>query len=198
MVTMTNKSLGVAVSKRTWLDDKCLELLSDRNNYVPIHYIQMQQFCNNQCKEMKHIAQLADQLAILTGDDQIPKFLQSRLTEEGQLHVVPHFYGISKIHKKPVKVRPIIPFHSAIQNPATKLCSKLLKPIVALVPTNIIGTKDMALKLSKLQLAPNHSWYFVTSDVVAFYPNIPLENCDLKRFGDFHKFAIFCTTADSL
>jgi hypothetical protein len=117
----------------------------------------MQQFCNDQCKAMEHIAKLVDQLALHTGDNQIPKFLWSRITKEGQLHIMPRFYSIPKIHKEPVKVRPIIPCHSAIQNPAAKLCSKLLKPIVTSVPTNIIGTKDMALKLSKLQLANNRS-----------------------------------------
>jgi hypothetical protein len=76
-----------------------------------------------------------------------------------------------------VKVRPIVLCHSAIQNPATKLCSKLLKPIVELVPANIKGTKDLALKLSRLMLDSSRSWYFVTGDVVAFYPHIPLDKC---------------------
>jgi hypothetical protein len=53
VVTMTDKNLGVVVSERTWLDGKCLELLADRENYVPIHHIQMQQICNDQCKAME-------------------------------------------------------------------------------------------------------------------------------------------------
>jgi hypothetical protein len=177
VVTMTDKNLGVAVSERTWLDGKCLELLADRNNYVQIHDIQMQQFCNDQCKAMEELAELADQLCYHTNSDQISKFFRSLKTEEGKPHVVPTFYGIPKIHKEPVKVRPIIPCHSAIQNPAAKFCSKLLKPIIESVPTNIIGSKDMALKLSKLKLLPNRQWYFVTGDVVAYYPNIPLDEC---------------------
>ena len=55
--------------------------------------------------------------------------------------------------------------------------SKLLKPIIESVPTNIKGTKDLALKLSKLELPCKCTWYFVTGNVVAFYPNIPLDKC---------------------
>jgi hypothetical protein len=79
--------------------------------------------------------------------------------------------------KEPVKFRPIIPCHSAIQNPAAKYVSKKLKPLVEGSPTIIHGSKDLAIKLSNLVLIPGAQWYVVTGDVVAFYPNIPLENC---------------------
>jgi hypothetical protein len=35
---MTDKNLGIAVSERTWIDDKCLELLNDVEvNYTSLH-----------------------------------------------------------------------------------------------------------------------------------------------------------------
>jgi hypothetical protein len=76
-----------------------------------------------------------------------------------------------------VKMRPIIPCHSAIQNPAAKYISKKLKPIVESAPTILKGTKDLAIKLSKVNLDRNRQWYIVSGDVVAFYPNIPLDEC---------------------
>jgi hypothetical protein len=85
---------------------------------------------------------------------------EAKKMEEGKSHVVLLFYRIPKIHKEPVKVQPMIPCHSAIQNPAAKFCSKMLKLIVISVPTiatNIIGSKDMAIKSSKLQLLPGCS-----------------------------------------
>ena len=90
--------------------------------------------------------------------------------------MVPCFYGIPKIHKEPVKLRPIIPCHSAVQNPAAKYVSKGLKPIIKSAPTILHGTKDLAIKLSKLKLT-DQKYFIVTSDVVAFYPSIPMENC---------------------
>ena len=88
---------------------------------------------------------------------------------------VPRFYGIPKIHKYPVKFRPIIPCHSVVFNPAAKFISKKLKPIIMSAPAIIHGSKDLAIKLSKLKLQPGRKFFIVTGDVVAFYPNIDLD-----------------------
>jgi len=37
IITNTDKNLGIAVSERTWLKEKCLELLNDEENYTFIH-----------------------------------------------------------------------------------------------------------------------------------------------------------------
>jgi hypothetical protein len=92
-------------------------------------------------------------------------------------HKVPQFYGIPKIHSTPVKMRPIVPCFAAIQNPAAKFCSKRLKPIVQSAPTIIHGSKDLAIKLSKVKINRHRRKYIVTGDVVAFYPNIPIQQC---------------------
>ena len=62
-------------------------------------------------------------------------------------------------------------------NPCAKFVSKELKPLILAAPTVIHGSKDLAIKLSKLKILPRHRWYFVSGDVVAFYPNIPLDSC---------------------
>lgn len=174
IVTNTDKNLGIAVSERTWIEEKCLELLSDRENYTPIHRIMMQQYCDKQCTDMEFIAAIADDF--LPGN-QIGKFLRSKITPKGSEHAVPVFYGIPKIHKLPVKMRPIVPCHSAIQNPAGKYVAKKLKPIVESAPTVLHSSKDLAIKLSKVKLDPSRQYFIVTGDVVAFYPNIPMQKC---------------------
>ena len=62
-------------------------------------------------------------------------------------------------------------------NPAAKLVSKRLQPIVESAPNIIHLTKDLVQKLSKLNIDTTRKWYIMTGDVVAFYPNIPLEKC---------------------
>ncbi|KAL5498076.1 hypothetical protein ACEPAH_2206 [Sanghuangporus vaninii] len=62
-------------------------------------------------------------------------------------------------------------------NPAAKYVSKKLKPLIKAVPTILHGTKDLAIKLSKLELQPGRRFFIVTGDVVAFYPNIPIRKC---------------------
>jgi hypothetical protein len=67
--------------------------------------------------------------------------------------------------------------HSVIQNPTAKYISKKLKPLVEVAPTILKGTKDLAIRLSKINLDSNHQWYLVSSNIVVFYPNVPLEQC---------------------
>ena len=187
VVTQTDKNLGLAVSKRAWIIDKCLELLTNPKDYQPLTEIEANQILDRKCDIMQ---QLADEVGyynelVLKEGSSLDEFLRSKVTPlkddkgGGYLHPhqVPTFYGIPKIHKEPVKMRPIIPCHSAIMNPAAKYVSKKLKPIVKLAPTIIHGTKDLAIKLSQLTLTPGRKFYIVTGDVVAFYPNIPLQKC---------------------
>ena len=176
VVTMTDKNLGIAVSERTWLDEKCLDLLHDEANYTQLHPLTAQQICDKQCTDMEVIANYADNILSDSGN-QLGKFFRHRITEKGQQHVIPVFYGIPKIHKEPVKMRPIIPCHSAIQNPAAKYVSKKLKPLIEAAPSILKSTKDMVIKLSKINLDINRRWFLVTGDVVAFYPSIPLKKC---------------------
>ena len=180
IVTMTDKNLGLAVSERTWIITKCLDILNNKKDYTPLSSIDKQRILDKKCSDMKYISALAQEIHELKWSaipKDLPNFLGSKVTEVGGKHVVPTFYGIPKIHKQPVKMRPIIPCHSAIMNPAAKYVSKQLKPLIEGSPTIIHGSKDLAIKLSKLSLTPGRHWYIVTGDVVAFYPNIPLNKC---------------------
>jgi hypothetical protein len=109
--------------------------------------------------------------------NQLRKFFWHHIMVKGEQHVIPVFYGIPKIHKEPIKMQPIILYHSAIQNPTTKYISKKLKPLVEAVPTILKGTKNLVIRLSKIDLNRNHQWYLVSGNIVAFYPNIPLKQC---------------------
>ena len=198
IVTGTDKNLGLAVSKRTWVQEKCLDLLNDTNNYERINEETANRIFDRQCAEMERISDLVKASSI-PFNKQLVGFLRSQVSEhqrgpKGERvyinkppHKAPVFYGIPKIHKEPVKMRPIIPCHSAIQNPAAKFISKQLKPLIQGASTIIHGTKDLAKKLSEINIDRNRRWFIVTGDVVAYYPNIPLDKAlqvvyDLWRF----------------
>jgi len=74
-------------------------------------------------------------------------------------------------------MRPIVPCHSAIQNPAAVFAYKQLKPFLDERPYVLKGTKDLAIRLSKLKLKPYRSYFLVSFDIVAYYPNVPLDRC---------------------
>jgi hypothetical protein len=175
VVTGTDKNLGIAVSRKDWIIQKCQDALSSVNDYRRTHGSRSNNILAEKCSQMRRTQQRA--LDNWELGKQLAEFLRSKITLKGKTHHIPTFYGIPKIHKVPTKMRPIIPCHSAIMNPAAKFASKRLKPIVESAPTIIHGTKDLAQKLSKLRIDPSRKWYIVTGDVVAFYPNIPLSRC---------------------
>jgi hypothetical protein len=47
-----DKNLGIAVSERTWLKEKCLDLLNDSNNYLFINPLTAIQKLDKKCTEM--------------------------------------------------------------------------------------------------------------------------------------------------
>ena len=181
VVTPTDKNLGLAVSERTWLISETQKMLNDERNYRRLQYLEVDAILR---KKYQQIRDIADNVEFVVELEQyhVSKWLRHKLPNlENKTFktagVIPRFYGIPKIHKNPAGFRPIIPCHSALQNPCSKLISKVLKPIIQSAPAIIHGSKDLAIKFSQLQLAPGRRWYIVTGDVVAFYPNIPLDKC---------------------
>jgi hypothetical protein len=109
----------------------------------------------------------------------VPPTVRKGVTLSKEQHLclvkIPKFYGIPKIHKDPVKMRPIVPCHNALQNPVAKFVSKQLKPFIAELPGVCIGTKQMSSDLRKLHLPRHESIWIVSGDIVAYYPNIEVE-----------------------
>ena len=55
--------------------------------------------------------------------------------------------------------------------------SKQLKSLVMAQPHILHGSKDLARKLSQLKLDARRKRWIVSGDIVAYYPNIPLNKC---------------------
>jgi hypothetical protein len=184
VITQTDKNLGSAVVTREWIIAGGHKLLGDEANYRKVTGEQVLEATERLVKKVKTIATKPDAYGntVLDWFPQLSKFLCGKIPKnsEGDLprtledFKFPNFYVIPKIHKTPTAYRPIVPCHSCVQEPAAKVVSKYLKQILAIYPTIISGSKDLARKLSSLQqLNANRKVYIITGDIVAFYPNIP-------------------------
>ena len=90
-------------------------------------------------------------------------------------HTYQNFMDFLKyICKTLVKMRPIIPCHSTLQNPAAKYVSKVLKDILANRPFILNGMKDLAIRLNQAKISSTCKKFLVSFDIIVFYPNIPL------------------------
>ena len=176
VVTMTDKNLGLAVSERDWLISNELKLLVDKRNYKELSKIEADKIMLRKEELMIELADMVDD-HIFLHELNLQRYFKSKLTRTGEEIQYPQFHGIPKIHKKPTGFRPIVPCHSVSFNPAAKFVSKELKPIVREAPSIIHGTKDLFTRLSQLSIEPRRKFFFVTGDVTAYYPNIPLKSC---------------------
>jgi hypothetical protein len=177
IITGTDKNLGMAVSHREWYNIQCEALLSNTDHYRVLDTHEVMHYLTKQCTRMDYLADLATTLReSVKGGAQLPGFFRSKITKTGERHHVPAFHGIPKIHKTPTGMRPIIPCHSAIQNPAAKFVSKILKPIISDTESILQSSRQFCNELSNLHIHRDRKTWLITGDVVAFYPNVPLQS----------------------
>ena len=175
VITMTDKNLGLAVSERDWLIRNELKLLEDERNYKQLSKSNADSIMKSKIEKMKLLSYTTENHLFLN-ELKVHDYFRSLIPLEGE-YIYPQFHGLPKIHKKPTGFRPIIPCHSVCFNPAAKFVSKELKPLILSAPSIIHGTKDLFIRLSQLRIKPGRKFYFVTGDVVAYYPNVPLQQC---------------------
>ena len=184
VVLSTDKNLGCSIVTMNWFITNTQALLDDVSNYIPLSKHQKLTYIEKKIKEIESLASQID------NNKQLAQFLMQFILEleEGQcryhynqLHriKISQFYGIPKIHKNLVKCWPIALCYSALQNPAAKLLSKLLKPIIGECQYIISGTKQLMDMLCNVQLQEGRLWTLITGDVVMFYPNIPLNDVEV-------------------
>jgi len=175
IVLPTDKNLGCAVVTRQWFLDGGFTLLSEELNYRELDATERDAIIG---KTHTSVVEAAAFVEEFLQHPQLANFLPSKIPEDAEADpVIPTFYVIPKIHKTPVKFRPIVPCHSAMQNPCAKYVSKMLKPLLAERPYLLRGSKDLALKLKNLHIPPGRKAWLVSGDIVAFYPTIPTDKC---------------------
>jgi len=155
-------------------------------------------------KAVRELADLTENSVRYGTSTQLSDFFQSQILDpfDENLRKLPKFYMIPKIHKTPVSARPILPYHSVVQGPAGKFVSKMLKGIMKTKQGIIHRSKDLALKLHSLKSLPPVKFddggmkrlYFVSGDVVAFYPNVDVQKAHqiasdylIEYYGSFGK-----------
>jgi len=194
VVTMTDKNLGLAVSERDWILSNELKLLQDVRNYKELSLLEANVIMKDKGKIMVELSDMV-QDHIFLSELRLDEYFKSLVTEKD--HVYPQFHGLPKIHKQPTGFRPIIPCHSVVFNPAAKFVSKELKPLIKAAPSIIHGTKDLFTRLSQLRIESRRKWFFVTGDVVAFYPNVPLKLC-MDVVCDMYEQWLFSTSKEGV
>ncbi|KAK9238950.1 hypothetical protein V1525DRAFT_68284 [Lipomyces kononenkoae] len=99
--------------------------------------------------------------------ERIGKYLQ----ESARHFELPNFHLLPKVHKVPLKGRPIIPSHSWLTSNASRFLSHYLNALLADFPWIITTTKDYVTRIRAVQIQP-YKPILVTGDITSMYTNI--------------------------
>ena len=85
----------------------------------------------------------------------------------------PKFYGLPKIHKTNIPLRPIVSSRGSVTSGVAKVLAKTLKPLVGKSPHHIQSTKDFVDRISKVTLQPREC--LCSYDVTALFTFVPVD-----------------------
>ena len=87
--------------------------------------------------------------------------------------VAPMFYGLPKIHKRDIPLRPIVSSRGSINNEVAKELSRILRPLAGSSPHHIKNTGDFVQQLKGITLQANKN--IVSYDVSALFTSVPID-----------------------
>lgn len=177
-----DKNLGLVLVDTDWYVEELLRMLGDRVTYsiVPTGSHPAKTLVKLQDHLLVELGQLAKkhENTIKSYDPEHAKlimtFLEERVTKSGKTAaVIPTIYGIVKVHKPRLSMRPIVPCTRSVTTPASVVVDELLQRVLrdARIPWLVKDTKSLIVELEALVL-PTVDGIFVTADIASLYTNI--------------------------
>ena len=87
--------------------------------------------------------------------------------------VAPKFYGLPKIHKRDIPLRPIVSSRGSTNNEVAEKLSRILRPLEGNSPHHVKNTGDFVQQLKGITLQANES--IVSYDVSALFTSVPID-----------------------
>ena len=109
------------------------------------------------------------------------RYLEKKL-EETKEDPFGYFYLTYKLHKNPVKTRPVCSDCASTPHALGQWVDGMLQPIVKAQKAYFKDTFELKHKLHRLE--PGRNWRLITFDAVSMYTNIDLEVC-IERISSY-------------
>ena len=84
----------------------------------------------------------------------------------------PKFYGLPKIHKEGIPLRPIVSSIGAVSYETSKELARILKPLVGKSPHHVHNTQDFIEQIKDIKLKDQ---CMVSYDVKALFTSVPIQ-----------------------
>jgi len=180
VVRPADKNLGVTIMTKDWYDAKIQQMVvHDHKSYRQVDSVPVSGV-KQELRKMLVPAQVcpAPLPTLFTKiceaiDPNLRSFMLSRAWDKAKFSI-PRFYLLPKLHKNPVKARPIVSSHSWVTTPVSQALDKLLQPLVALECPQVL--RDTGHVIRKLEELPTRdATMLFTADVSSLYTSIPLK-----------------------
>lgn len=161
-----DKNLGIVPMDRLWYDEQVRNLVREPEVYQDIGKMTSFRILRIQTDLWGVWHKLHDLLPIPES------VMDYALHAEGPDSCrIPILYGLPKIHKEPVCMRPICSSIGWITTPTSRVLHFLLQPMVKLLRTVLQNSTELVCDLERQSLPQDCT--LVTADVTSLYPSIP-------------------------
>ena len=168
MILPADKGRSTVIMEREEYRQKIKQLLDDRKTYLPL----------KKDPTSRYTTKLVDILKRLKAEGELDQQLYWRLYPTAS--DVPKFYGLPKVHKKDVPLRPIVASRGSITYATARLVADILAPIVGNTEHHLKNSAELVERLSTYRVYPEEE--LVSFDVTALFTSVPVgESIDIIR-----------------
>jgi hypothetical protein len=182
IIKPADKNLGPTILDREDYNKKVMSQLNDEKVYErlnPQQWEQIEQQLHEKIKTWLEASVYGTKLLRDIGMQQeekdgkkVVEFVKSYLKSGKPCP----FYGLPKIHKQPVKLRPISAAHSYCTTGLSIILGDLLQQEVDKQKQILRDTKDLISRLESIATDLPEDCLLMTADVESLYPNIPISD----------------------
>ena len=160
LILPADEGRATVVLNKAEYDEKLLVMLSDARTYKKLDrdpVLSMERKLNTLLLRLKK-------------KGSIPVDLYNRLRSSGGL--TPLLYGLPKVHKPGVPLRPIVSFFSSPSYQLSKHLSKILAPLIGNSDSHVLNSAEFSSFIVSKILSPDE--ILVSFDVVSLFTNVPV------------------------
>ena len=161
VILTADKGVAIVIMDKKEYQDKAKVLLEDQGTYQVLK--------TDPTGRLK--SRMINLLKKIKSEGGIDNILYKKLYPTGA--VTPKFYGLPKIHKDGIPLRPIVLSRGSITYEVAKELARILKPLVGSSPHHIKNTGDFIQQIKQVKLQADE---IITSyDVSALFTSVPIE-----------------------
>ena len=113
----------------------------------------------------------------------------------------PVMYGLPKVHKDGVPIRPIVSSISAPFDGIAWILDRILQPLLKLILTITLSTKDFTQYITKISIDwTSKEYYFLSAEIDSLYTSVPVDQVinNILNLISEHDIETFSLTQDDI